>query len=241
MSVIVITGGSRGIGAGIAKVFAKAGHHLVLGYQKEQAKAERLAQALRTENVQIWPIQVDVRDADSVAEFFQTIDRFGELAGLINAAGISTYNLLQDVSLEEWENLFAVNIRGTFLCCREAVKRFLPRQEGFIINMSSMWGNEGAAMEVPYSASKGAVNAFTRALAKEVAYSKIRVNAIAPGPVETDMLKQLSPEDYAEMLEELPFQTLIQPEDVGNLALYLAQDGKQMTGQILTLDGGYCL
>ena len=173
---------------------------------------------------------------EEVDELFAGID---SLDLLINNAGISYIGLLQDMTLNEWRRIINVNLDSAFLTSRAALNLMIPKQSGRIINISSIWGERGASMEVAYSASKGGLNAFTRALAKEVAPSNIQVNAIACGVIDTEMNRCFSTEEMASIIEEIPADRLGLPSEVASLAVSLASAPAYLTGQVITIDGGF--
>ena len=186
METTVITGGSRGIGAATVARFAARGDRVVFLYEKDHEAARKVAQATGAE-----AICCDVADGEAVRRAFETI---GHLDNLILCAGICRYGLLQDLSEEDWDRIFAVNVKGIYTCVKAAMPAFLQAQKGSIITVSSMWGQVGASCEAAYSATKGAVIALTKALAKELGPSGIRVNCVAPGVILTDMCASVAPE-----------------------------------------------
>ena len=233
---VLITGASRGIGASIARAFHKNGYNVSINFNKSEKEAHELQEELAGSLL----VKGDVRiesDAQRIVE--ETISHFGTLDVLINNAGISSFNMLGDITLSEWENVFKTNVTGTFLVSKFASREMINKKSGCIINISSMWGITGSSCESCYSASKGAVNAFTKALSKELAPSNIRVNAIAPGFIDTDMNKNITSEDKEEFINQTPLGTIGAPEDVSALALFLASSGaKFITGQVISCDGG---
>lgn len=233
----LITGASRGIGAAIAKLFAANGYHLVLTCDKSINALEKLAEEL-TENYQIncTALQADMSSEKDVTRIFAEIKH---LDVLVNNAGISHVGLLSDMTTEEWRRVMGVNLDSCFLTARAAIPLMLQERSGHIINISSVWGNVGASMEVAYSASKGGMNAFTRALAKELAPNGIQVNAIACGVIDTAMNDCFTDEDIQNLQDEIPADRLGRPEEVAQLALQLAQGPAYLTGQVITIDGGW--
>ena len=232
MSTIVITGGSRGIGAAAVERFAKAGHRVYFLYEISHDQAKALA-----EKTGATAICCDVSDSAAVNAAFA---RIPDVDVLICNAGIAQYGLLSQTSEEEWDRLFAVNVKGIYLCVNAAMPAFLRSHSGCIITVSSMWGQVGASCEVPYSATKGAVIAMTKALAQELGPSGIRCNCVAPGVIETDMCANVDPEVLAEMGEETPVGRNGTPEDVAKAMAYLA-DAEFITGHILSVNGGYVI
>lgn len=234
----LITGASRGIGAATAEVFAAAGYKLVLTCSKSYPLLTRLSQELTARyGVACIPLEADMSDARAVSEVFSYIE---EIDVLINNAGISHIGLLSDMSPEQWHQVISVNLDSVFYTCRLAIPLMLQKHAGSIINISSVWGSTGASMEVAYSASKGGVNALTKALAKELAPSNIQVNAIACGIIDTDMNACFSPSELDSLREEIPADRLGRPEEVARLILQTVEAPAYMTGQIITIDGGWC-
>lgn len=234
----LITGASRGIGKATAECFAREGYHLILtcshSLTKLQALADRLA---RDYGVSCLAVRADAGNEEDIRALFEGIPR---LDVLVNNAGISHIGLLSDMSSREWHRVLSVNLDSCFYTCRCAIPLMLREQAGRIINVSSVWGIHGASMEVAYSASKGGMNAFTRALAKELAPSNIQVNAVACGVIDTAMNSCLSPEDMDALVTEIPADRLGTPLEVAQLILQLAQAPAYLTGQVITLDGGWC-
>lgn len=233
----LITGASRGIGKTIAETFAANGYNLFLTCSKTLPELRALADRLTdTYHISCTALQADMGnflDVESVFEHIPTLDV------LINNAGISHIGLLTDMTVSEWKHIMAVNLDSMFYTSKLAVPLMLQKQAGRIINISSVWGNVGASTEVAYSASKGGVNTFTKALAKELAPSNIQVNAIACGVIDTSMNACFSPEELDALRAEIPADRLGTPEEVAKLALQLADAPQYLTGQIITIDGGW--
>ena len=229
MSTIVITGGSRGIGAAAVKLFSSRGHKVYFLYEKEHATA----QAVSAETGAT-AICCDVADGKAVSAAFAQMDAPDVL---ICNAGIAHCGLMQDLREEEWDRLFDVNVKGMYHCINAAMPGFLAKQSGCIITVSSMWGQVGASCEAAYSATKGAVIALTKALAKELGPSHIRVNCIAPGVILTDMCADVSQEIMDEFMRETPVGRNGTPEDVAHAMEYLA-NADFVTGQVLPVNGG---
>lgn len=228
----VITGGSRGIGAAAVELFAAKGHRVYFLYEKEHQAAKAVAQ--RTGATAIC---CDVADENAVKAAFSQI---GGVDILVNNAGICYYGLMSQMTGQQWSRIFDVNVKGIFHCINAAMPSFLEKHRGCVINVSSMWGRTGASCEVAYSASKGAVIALTKALAKELGPSGIRVNAVAPGVILTDMCKSVSADILAELAEEAPLGRNGSPRDVARAMEYLAE-ADFVTGHILNVDGGYVI
>lgn len=233
-----ITGASRGIGEAIARAFAKQGYDLILTCRTNIDMLQQLANELTdTYPISCQIFQADMGNYDEVRHIFEQIN---QLDVLINNAGISHVGLLSDMTPDEWHSVMHTNLDACFYTAKHAIPFLLRNHRGKIINISSVWGNVGASMEVAYSASKGGVNSFTKALAKELSPSGIQVNAIACGIIDTDMNKCFSPEDIAAIKEEIPADRLGTPTEVAALALQLAEAPEYLTGQIITIDGGWC-
>lgn len=235
--VCLITGASRGIGRALAQTFAAAGYNLILTCSKSMTELEALCHQLKEKHaVACRAYQVDMGDSVQVRVFFQKITH---LDVLINNAGISHIGLLHEMTEEEWHRILSVNLDACFYTCKYSIPLMLQNHSGHIINISSVWGNVGASMEVAYSASKGGMNAFTKALAKELAPSGITVNAIACGVIDTAMNACFSEEELQNLREEIPADRFGKPDEVARLALSLTQTPTYLTGQIITLDGGW--
>lgn len=237
----LITGASHGIGKAIAKRFAAEGCRLVLNCKKDIKKLSDYADELTdTYGVQTLTLPCDVSDHALVCEMFKEASgAFGGVDILVNNAGISHIGLLTDLSIEDWNRVIATNLTSVFSCCHEAVPYMVRQKSGRIINISSVWGNVGASCEVAYSASKGGVNSFTKALSKELAPSNISVNAIACGVIDTRMNGCFDAKERAALEDEIPMGRYGSPREVADLAWQLATAPSYLTGQILTLDGGW--
>lgn len=237
--VALVTGGSRGIGRGIALELIKAGCSVAINYRKDEIRAEETLNMLN----KIGYAKAFKADVSSYLEsknmIEEIIKQFGKIDILVNNAGISKVGLFIDAKEEDWDEIINTNLKGVFNCCRNVVPHMLSREGGSIINISSMWGNVGASCEVIYSASKGGINSFTKALAKELGPSNIRVNAISPGVIKTEMNSWLSEEEVNELQGEIPLCKFGECEDIGNTVVFLSSDNsKYITGQIITVDGG---
>ncbi len=233
-NVALVTGGAGGIGSAVCRRLAALGYTVGVGYFRSREKAEALAAEIGG-----FPACADVSRPEDVEAMFAAA---GEVEVLVNNAGIPRYGLITDLSYADWRELMAVNLDGAFLCCRAAVPGMVRRRRGSIILISSMWGQVGASCEAAYSASKAGLIGLTKALAKELAPSGIRVNCIAPGVVRTPMLKDFSEEDLENLRLETPLERLGEPEDVAALAAYLAsEESRFMTGQVIGLNGGFVI
>ena len=234
----MITGASRGIGKATAETFARAGYDLVLTCVSSILMLTEFGKHLEEEyDINCKAFQVDVGSYEEVKELFAEIP---EVDVLVNNAGIAYIGLLSDMEPEDWRKIMATNLDSCFHTCKFAVPGMVRRHEGRIINVSSVWGSLGASMEVAYSASKGGLNAFTKALARELAPSNIQVNAVSCGVIDTDMNRGFSAEDMDSLRAEIPADRLGTPEEVAELILQTAQAPAYMTGQIITIDGGWC-
>lgn len=235
----IVTGASRGIGKAVALRLAKEGFRLVICARKEAPLLETRKELLAL-GVPCLALAADVSDPASCKKLFTEAGTvFGPVDVLVNNAGISHIGLLQDMSDEEWNSLISTNLSSVFYCCRLAIPSMVARQGGRILNISSVWGNAGASCEAAYSASKGGVNALTRALAKELAPSKIQVNALACGAVDTDMNRFLSEEERDALIREIPAGRLATPKEAADMAWQLLSSPPYLTGQIVTMDGGW--
>ena len=233
----LVTGASRGIGAAIAESLAKEGYRLYLTCRHSADKLSALAERLAMQyGIQCTAVTADMGSPEDVDNLFLHINT---LDVLVNNAGISYVGLLHEMSVTDWQEVMSTNLDALFYTCRHAVPLMLQKHCGKIINISSVWGNVGASMETAYSASKGGVNSFTKALAKELAPSNIQVNAIACGVIDTDMNCHLSPEDLNALCQEIPADRIGQPIEVAQAVISLLRAPGYMTGQVITLDGGW--
>ena len=236
--IAVVTGASRGIGRAIALELAAKGAFVVINYNGSKEKAEAVKAEIIAAGGEI--SQCNVSDFDACGAFIkETVKKYGQIDILVNNAGITKDGLLMAMSEDDFCGVIDTNLKGTFNCIRHVARQMLKQKSGRIINISSVWGNVGASMEVAYSASKGGVNSFTKALAKELAPSNIQVNAISCGIIDTAMNHCFSPEEMDALRQEIPADRLGQPEEVAKLVLQLIQAPTYLTGQILTLDGGW--
>lgn len=237
----LITGASRGIGAALAETFARAGYQLTLCCQHSEEKLMTLSKRLQEQYHTTVLVRIgDVGDYAFVKTMVDaTLEAFGVIDVLINNAGISYIGLLTDMSIEDWNRIVATNLTSVFSTCRCVVPSMVHNKRGRIINISSVWGNVGASCEVAYSACKGGINSFTRALGKELAPSQITVNAIACGVIDTDMNRCFSEEERADLIAEIPAERMGRPEEVAELAFSIACGHAYLNGQIITLDGGW--
>jgi len=240
MKVALVSGSSRGIGAAAAAALARAGYKVCINYIERQDKAEELTSMLRSQGYDVICHRADVSDAQAVNEMVRRIEReLGPVTLLVNNAGIARQQQFQDIDAETWKRVFDVNLGGCFNCIQAVLPHMLHEHAGCIINISSIWGSHGASCEVCYSATKHAIIGLTRSLAAELAPSNIRVNCVAPGVIDTDMVQVLG-EETLQMLarESIPLGRLGKPEEVAETILHLAH-AEYTTGQVYTVDGGF--
>lgn len=241
--IALVTGASRGIGRAIAGRLAREGWRVCVNYHVRRDCAESLCAELAAESCETMMYQADVACREQVQAMVQAIEaRWGAVSLLVNNAGIAGQALFQDITDELWHRYFAVNVDGAYHTIQAVLPAMLHEHEGCIINVSSIWGQRGASCEVTYSSTKAALIGLTRSLAAELAPSGIRVNCIAPGVIKTDMLDALPPEVLPQLAEETPLGRLGTPEDIAHAAAFLASEGASfITGQVLTVDGGFIL
>ena len=230
MAHVLITGGSRGIGAATVRAFARAGYAVSFFYLNSGEAAAALAAETGAR-----AIRCDAADTEAVSK---VVEALPPVDVLVNNAGISHVGLISQISPEQWDRLFAVNVKSIYNTVRAVLPAMLAKQAGAIVNLSSMWGQAGASCEAAYSATKGAVIALTQALARELGPSGIRVNAVSPGVIDTEMNARLSAEDRAVLAEDTPLGRIGTPEEAAEAILFLAQAG-YVTGQNLPVNGGY--
>ena len=235
-----ISGAGRGIGAACALALAEAGCDIIINYKKDSAEAERTASRVTALGRKAGLCRFDVSDPDAVREACEKIIKeTGVPDVLVNNAGISISGLVQDVTDSDWDALMGANLKGMFNLCRAFVPGMVERKSGCIVNISSMWGQTGASFESVYSASKGGVDAFTKALAKELGPSGIRVNAVSPGCILTDMCAGYSKEDLEDLADQTALGRNGTPEDIANAVAFLASEKAAfITGQVLGVNGG---
>lgn len=229
MKRALVTGGTRGIGFEVCKLLLEKGYLVTALYSKDEESAKEAGARLKGVNF----LRADVSKEEDIKRVFEEIP---SLDLLVNNAGVELYKLVQDTSFEEWKRVMEVNAGGAFLCAKYAVKKMLDKG-GAIVNISSVWGQTGGSMESVYSASKGAIIAFTKALAKELAPMNITVNCVSPGAIDTDMMKRFNEEEKKALCEEIPLGRLGTPEEVARAVLFLAEN-EYITGEVLSVNGG---
>ena len=238
MKTILITGGSRGIGAQMVRTFANAGWQVAFTYLASEMKAQALA--LETGAL---PIRCDARVESDVQHCVDTVlARFHHLDAAVHNAGTALTSLVQDMTVAQFDDLYSVHLRGAFLLSKYALPHMISRKQGSLLFISSMWGQVGASCESAYSACKAGVIGFAKALSQEAGPSHVRVNCICPGVIDTDMMNQYTEEDKQSLRDETPLQRLGTPEDVASAALFLCSDSASfITGQVLAVNGGFVI
>ncbi len=239
--IVIITGASRGIGREIAKRLAKKGLKVIANYNKSQKAAEELRKELEEDGIKIDIIKADVskrEEAKKLAKY--ALEKYGKIDILINNAGISEYKLFTDETDEDWNKIINTNLYSAFAMSQEVIPNMIHNKNGLIINMSSAWGVVGGSLEVIYSVSKAGMDGLTKALAKELGPSNIRVNSIAPGMIYTKMNEKFSNEELEEIKEEIPLGTIGEPSDISKCIEWLIKD-KYTTGQVISINGGWII
>lgn len=240
MKTAVITGASRGIGAAVAKELAQAGYCLALIARSEELLMKEASGLQDKYHIRCASLCGDVSDPDFVEKAFHKVQKiYGQIDVLVNNVGISHVGLLSDMSTWQWNHVINTNLTSVFLCCRQVIPGMVSRKKGRIINISSVWGSVGASCEAAYSASKGGMNALTKALGKELAPSGISVNAIACGVIDTEMNRCFSEEERKALAEEIPAGRFGTPEETAQMVRVLLEAPLYLTGQVITMDGGW--
>lgn len=239
MKTVIVTGGSRGIGAATVKELARSGYHVLLNYNNSEEAAKQIKQQLELEGIFIEIFKADVSKREEVKELVKfTLEKYKKIDILINNAGIDQIKPFMDITDEDWNRMMQVNFNSVFYCTQEVLENMIHNKKGCIINISSIWGSTGASCEVHYSASKAGIDGMTKALAKELGPSNIRVNAIAPGLVNTEMNKDLTTEELEELKNEIPLGRIAEPEEIVNSVKWLIED-EYISGQIISVNGGW--
>ncbi len=240
MKTVLITGASRGIGRSIAIKFAKEGYNVIINYEKNDEAARKTKAKVESYGSSCLLVKTDVSNELNVKQMISdAIVYFGNIDVVINNAGIAYRKLFHEASTEEWKRIFDVNVHGIYNVCKYIVPRMIEKKQGVVVNISSIWGMVGGAMETHYSATKGAIIAFSKALAKELAPSNIRVNVVAPGAVDTDMLSDLTNKEKDMLGEAIPLGKIGEPDEIAKLVYYLStDDSKYITGQVISPNGG---
>jgi len=238
---VLITGASRGIGAAVAERVATHGKNIVIHYLHSHEAANETARRCSVLGSKVMTVSADIRSAEQLLRMREKLEAKGFVPDiLVNNAGVSHYGILADLTEEEWDRVLDINLKGSFLCTKQFMEAMVRRKYGRIVNVSSIWGMAGASCEVAYSAAKGGLNAFTKALAKELAPSGVTVNAVAPGPVETEMMAGFSQEEKQAIAEEIPAGRFARPDEIASLVYYLSlPESGYITGQIVSASGGW--
>ena len=239
-NTVLVTGSSRGIGKAIALKFAKEGYDVVINCIKRQEELLLVKEEVEDCQVSCLAFVGDIGNYEIAEELFSLVkQQFGTIDVLVNNAGISYVGLFTDMSPIDWSQVLTTNLTSVFNCCRLAVPDMISRKCGKIINISSVWGSVGASCEVAYSTSKGGINAFTKALAKELAPSNIQVNAVACGAIDTEMNQFMNPDELASLIEEIPANRFGRTEEVADLVYQLSNGNEYLNGQVIHLDGAW--
>lgn len=237
--VVIVTGGSRGIGAEIVKTLAYEGYKIILNYNNSETNAKKIQEELLKEEIKIEIFKADVSKRTEAKKLIQfALEKFNTIDVLINNAGIAQEKLFIDITDYDWNYMLENNLNSVFYCTQEALQTMIHNKKGCIINISSIWGITGASCEVAYSTAKAAINGFTKSLAKELGPSNIRVNAIAPGIINTEMNNNLTKEELKNIEKEIPLERIGEPKDISRCIKWLIED-TYTTGQIISVNGGW--
>lgn len=238
---VLITGASRGIGAEIALRFASVGMKVIIHYMKSHELANEIARKCMSLGAQVYTVAADLRYKEQIVRMKERLEDHGLYPDiLVNNAGISHYGMLSDLDEASWDDVVNVNLKSVFLCSQLFMKHMISQRFGRIINVSSVWGITGGSCEVAYSAAKGGVNAFTKALAKELAPSGVTVNAVAPGAVKTDMMERFQEDELKQLEDEIPAGRLASPSEISSLVYFLSlPESGYITGQVISPNGGW--
>ena len=237
--IIVVTGGSRGIGAEIVKHLSKLGYTVILNYNKSQTCAKNVENELKKQGITVNIFKADVSQKEEAEDLIKyVLNKYGKIDVLINNAGVSQTKLFTEISDEDWQDMINNNLNSAFYCTRATVKSMIKNKQGLVINISSIWGVTGGSMEVHYSTAKSGLIGFTKALAKELGPSNIRVNAIAPGIINTDMNKEYSKEEIEDVKSQIPLEKIGNTIDIAKCIEWLIKD-EYTTGQVISINGGW--
>lgn len=239
--IIIVTGASRGIGREIAKTLAREGHTVIANYNKSEKEAQKLKKELKEENKEIDIYKANIANEEEVQEMIKhIIKKYKKIDVLINNAGIDKIQLVTEVTKKDWDEIINTNLYGTFYISQQAAKNMIQNKQGKIINISSIWGQIGASMEVVYSISKAGIDGLTKALAKELGPSGIQVNSIAPGFIKTEMNSSFNEQEINEIKDEIPLQKLGECTDIARCVKWLIEDN-YVTGQVIAINGGWSI
>ena len=239
--IIIITGASRGIGREIAKTLAREGYTIIANYNKSEEEAQKLKKELQEENKKIDIYKANIANEEETQEMIKyVIKKYKKIDVLINNAGIDKIQLVTEVTKKDWDEIINTNLYGTFYISQQAAKNMIQNKQGKIINISSIWGQIGASMEVVYSISKAGVDGLTKALAKELGPSGIQVNSIAPGFIKTEMNSNFNEQEINEIKDEIPLQKLGECTDIAKCVKWLIEDN-YVTGQVIAINGGWSI
>lgn len=239
--IAIVTGASRGIGREIAKTLARDNIKVIANYNKSEKEAIKLKEELKKENIEMDIIKADVSKREEIKRIVKyTIEKYGEIDILINNAGISEYKLFTDETDDDWNRVINTNLYSAFAMSQEVISNMVQNKSGCIINISSIWGIVGSSLEVLYSISKAGIDGMTKALAKELGPSNIRVNSIAPGAINTDMNAELNEDELNQLKEETPLRRIGKTEDIAKCVKWLVND-TFTTGQVISINGGWVI
>lgn len=240
---VLVTGASRGIGYATAKKFAQNGFNVAINYNVNRTAAESLERELASLQCRVMTVKADVSSQEQVLNMIEGVNsHLGNIDILVNNAGIAGQSLFTDITTEEWDRMFDINVKGMFHCCKAVLPQMIRNKWGKIVNISSIWGLTGASCEVHYSASKAAIIGLTRALAKEVGPSNIQVNCVAPGVIDTDMNSELDDQTLDELKEQTPLGIIGTGNDIAETVYFLTSDNaKFITGQVISPNGGFLI